>query len=106
MMEGFKDIAPGMTLVDSGLLQSLITQVRELQTTVLNTVAELKDTKKPYLSAQEVMELTGFGKTWLNDNKQHVGFTTIGGCLRFKRKDVEEFIETNYFKIKLKKRYV
>lgn len=50
-------------------------------------------------------DLTGFGKSWLNENKQDIGFTMIGGCLRFKRKDVEEFIDANYYKVKAKKRY-
>lgn len=104
-MEGFTNIAPGMALVDSTLLQGLISQVKELQATVMTTVAELKESKKPWLTAQEVQEMTGFGKTWLNDNKQLIGFTTIGGCLRFKRADVEDFIEANYFKVKSKKRY-
>lgn len=104
-MEGFTPIAPGMTLVDTATLQTLISQVKELQTTVMTTVAELKDAKKPWLTAQDVMDMTGFGKTWVNDNKQDIGFSTIGNCLRFKRKDVEEYIESNYFKSKSQKRY-
>lgn len=44
------------------------------------------------------MELTGFSSKWVNDNKHLIRFSTVGGCLRFKRTDVEQLIEENYFK--------
>ena len=90
----------GVSLVETKALNALIGSVNTLQETVLNTIAELKEARKPYLTAQELMGLTGFGKTWVNDNKHLIGFTTVGGCLRFKRRDVEEFMEQNYFKAK------
>ena len=90
----------GISLVETKTLQALIFSVEDMKMTVISTLAELKDTKKPYLTAQDVMELTGFGKTWVNDNKQDIGFSTVGGCLRFKRTDVEEYMNQNYFKSK------
>jgi len=99
-MDGFTTIAPGLVLVDKSVIIELIDQVKGLRDTVVSTAAELKDSKKPYLTAQELMEFTGFGKTWVNDNKQDIGFSIIGGCLRFKRKDVEDFMNSNYFKAK------
>lgn len=104
-MEGFSNIGPGMALVDAGMLTTLIEQLQATNRRVEEMAAELKETKKPWLTAHEVQEMTGFGKTWLNDNKQVIGFSTVGGCLRFKRSDVEDFIEANYFKVKSKKRY-
>jgi hypothetical protein len=104
-MEGFTTIAPGMALVEAGLIERLIKQNQDLQIAVLEAIADLKNTKKTWYTAQEVMELTGFGKSWLNDNKKLIGFAMVGGCLRFKRQDVEDFIEANYFKVKSKKRY-
>jgi hypothetical protein len=92
----------GISLVETKILQALIFSVEDMKMTVISTLAELKDTKKPYLTAQDVMELTGFGKTWVTENKQDIGFTTVGGCLRFKRKDVEEYMNQNYFKAKKK----
>ena len=90
----------GISLVETKTLQALIFSVEDMKMTVVSTLAELKEAKKPYLTAQDVMELTGFGKTWVNDNKQDIGFSMVGGCLRFKRKDVEEYMNQNYFKAK------
>lgn len=94
----------GVSIVETATLERLIDKVEELKSTVTDTLSQLADTKKPYLSAQEVMELTGFGKTWLNANKQDIGFSTVGGALRFKRKDVEEYMNQNYFKAKATRR--
>jgi hypothetical protein len=89
---------PNIAVVDNSLLRELISEIKITRDRVNKITEELKQAKKPYLSAQELMEFTGFGKTWVNDNKQLIGFTMAGGCLRFKRKDVEEFMEANYFK--------
>ncbi|WP_183567412.1 helix-turn-helix domain-containing protein [Mucilaginibacter sp. SP1R1] len=94
----------GVTLIETHTLEALINEVRGLKETVVTTISELKETKKPYLTPQDVMQITGFGKTWINDNKQFIGFTTVGGCLRFKRKDVEAYMEQNYFKTKSPRR--
>jgi predicted DNA-binding transcriptional regulator AlpA len=93
----------GVSIVETETLMQLVNTVESLKSTVIGMAAELKDTKKPYLSAQEVMAITGFGKTWLNDNKQDIGFSIVGGSLRFKRKDLEEYMEQNYFKTKRRK---
>lgn len=94
----------GVSIVNTEVLESLIGSVTDLKESVLLTMAELKDAKKPYLTANDVMQVTGFGKTWVNDNKHLIGFSTVGGCLRFKRKDVEEYMEQNYFKAKKSKK--
>jgi hypothetical protein len=91
---------PEVAIVDNRILLNLISKIEEMGNYVEELKAEAKSKQKPYLTAQELMELTGFGKTWVNDNKQLIGFTTVGGCLRFKRKDVEDFMEQNYFKAK------
>lgn len=94
----------GISLVETHTLQALISEVRGLRETVVSTIAELSETKKPYLTPQDLMQITGFGKSWINDNKQDIGFTMIGGCLRFKRKDVEAYMEQNYFKTKTRRK--
>jgi hypothetical protein len=94
----------GLTVVETEVLQALIVKLDRVEKLFTDTAAQLKETKKPYLTAQEVMEVTGFGKSWLNDNKQNIGFSTVGGCLRFKRSDVEAFMSTNYFKTKAPRR--
>jgi excisionase family DNA binding protein len=94
----------GVTLVESQVLENLIGEVQGLRSVVLSTLKELSETKKPYLTVSEAMELTGFGKTWLMANKQDIGFSSVGGCIRFKRKDVEAYMEANYFKTKSPRR--
>lgn len=90
----------GVSIVPTETLQALIGSVERLELTVMSTIAELKEAKKLYLTAQDLMEITGFSKTWVNDNKQLVGFSMVGGCLRFKRADVLDFMDKNYCKAK------
>jgi hypothetical protein len=94
----------GVSIIETETLLNLINKVEKLEQTVVGTLASLADSKKPYLTAHEVMDLTGFGKTWLNDNKQDIGYSMVGGCLRFKRKDLESYMESNYFKTKAPRR--
>jgi predicted DNA-binding transcriptional regulator AlpA len=60
---------------------------------------------KPYLTSKEVTEILGFNEDWLSLNKQFIGYSKIGGALRFKRADVEEYIEKNYHKINRNAKY-
>jgi hypothetical protein len=94
----------GLSVIETPAMLELIEKVVKLSDRVEAIHKELTDAKKPYLTAQEVMELAGFGKTWLNDNKQDIGYSIIGGQLRFKRKDFEAYMETAYFKTKRSKR--
>jgi len=90
----------GVTIVETKALQSLIRQIESLQETVLRSLDELKELKKPYLNVAETMELTGFSKSWVNNNKAKIGFCSVDGSIRFKRADVEAFMNLNYFKSK------
>jgi hypothetical protein len=94
----------GISLVETATLQSLITEVKDMRLVVISALQELAEAKKPYLSAQEVMKLTGFSLDWVNDHKQDIGYSNIGRTIRFKRKDVEAYMETNYFKSKAPRR--
>ncbi|MBB2148837.1 helix-turn-helix domain-containing protein [Pedobacter gandavensis] len=87
----------GVSIVETELLESLIWTIGDLKNTVQNTVAELKQLKEPYLTTQEVMAITKFGEKWVQDNKDKIGFTLKGGKLIFKRKDVEAFMDEDYF---------
>ncbi|WP_114937528.1 helix-turn-helix domain-containing protein [Mucilaginibacter endophyticus] len=94
----------GVSLVETKTLQALIAEVQDMRQVVISTISELKEAKKPYLSAQEVMELTGFSIDWVNDHKQDIGYSNIGRTIRFKRKDVEAYMDQNYFKTKSPRR--
>ena len=95
----------GLTVIETPVMLELLRKLEVMSKRIEEIAAELKETKKPYLNTKEVIELIGLGKTWLNNNKQIIGFSSIGGQIRYKRKDVEIFIEGNYFKAKTKKRY-
>ena len=93
----------GVSIIETAALQQLMESIEDLKHTVMSTIAELKQTKSPYMTAQELMEFTKFKKDWVNDNKQLIGYRMVSGQLRFKRSDVIEFMEQNYFKSKKSK---
>lgn len=92
----------GVSIVETAVLKQLIDKIENLEGMVTSTLTELKESKKPYLSTEEVMLLTGFKKNWVLLNKAKIGFSKLGKDLIFKRTDVEEFINQNYFKLKNK----
>ncbi|WP_069658612.1 hypothetical protein [Arcticibacter eurypsychrophilus] len=88
----------GLTIIETATMEKLLTEIQDLKETVLSAIAEAKDAKKPYLNSQEVMAMLDRGNTWLNDNKFAIGYSKKTGTLLFKRKDVEAFIESDYYK--------
>jgi hypothetical protein len=90
----------GVSIVETATLVELIHKVENLEGMVSSTLNQLRDSRKPYLSAEDVMEMTGFGKKWIQLNKDKIGFSKPGKELIFKRTDVDEFITKNYFKLK------
>lgn len=94
----------GISLVETETLQALISKVEQMEATVTGFAADLSNTKQQYLSPKDVMALTGFSRDWVSDHQQEIGFSTIGGQIRFKRKDLEEYMSQNYFKTKKPKR--
>lgn len=93
----------GVSIVSTEILSSLISKIDMMGAQVEQITEELKQTKKPYLTAQEVMDITGFSRDWVTDHKHDIGCSTKGGKLIFKRKDLEAFIEEDYYKSKKRK---
>lgn len=91
---------PQVAIIDNELIITLISKITSLDAYISELKEEAASKSKPFLSAQELMELTGFSSKWVIDNKDSIGYTTIGNQLRFKRKDVEAFFEKNYIKPK------
>lgn len=92
----------GVTIIETETLNKLISRIDRLENEIMHAIEKMNDSNRKWLTSREVMIETGFGKTWLNDNKHVIGCSVIGGCLRFKRSDVDAFIEANYFKVKSK----
>ncbi|AMR34188.1 hypothetical protein A0256_23410 [Mucilaginibacter sp. PAMC 26640] len=97
--EALQNFISRVEKLDNSVAGSLL----NLEKTMMDAISKLSDTKNKYLSVHEVTQFTGFGKKWVQDHKQDIGFSTVGGCLRFKREDVESFMSQNYFKSKSKK---
>lgn len=93
----------GVAIVDNEVFQSLIAKIENVEKRFNEVSEELKNSKKPYMTAQEVMDYTGFSRDWITDHKHDIGCSTRGGQLKFKRKDVEDFMEEGYFKAKRKR---
>lgn len=91
---------PQVAIIDNQLIENLISKINSLDAYVNELKTEVEVKSKPYLSTQDIMELTGFSSKWVIDNKSKIGYTEIGSQLRFKRKDVEQFMEQNYIKPK------
>lgn len=87
-----------ISVVQNQTLEQLIGEVSQLKNAIQVTLSDLKGASKAYLSINEVVEITGLSRSSINRYRDEIGFTNSGGCIRFKRKDVEAFMEENYFK--------
>lgn len=87
------NIAQEVLQLDNILLHQLINKIERVSKVVETLQAELKIKSKPYLSFDEVMELTGYGSTWVKKHKMDLGGRKVGGGLRFKRETVIEFMD-------------
>ncbi|MBC7566362.1 MAG: helix-turn-helix domain-containing protein [Pedobacter sp.] len=90
-------------VIEAEAYKNLINQFTEMKEFMQKLTDQMYANTKPYLSVTEVCALTGFGKTWVNDNKADIGFSSVGGAIRFKRNDVTEYMEANYFKSKIRR---
>lgn len=87
----------GVSLVETATLNQLISEVRLL-------AAKVNTDNNKYLSSAEAAEMMGFSEVWICNNKQNIGYSTIGKSIRFKVKDIEAYMEANYFKTKSPRR--
>jgi len=88
----------GVTIIETEVLNRLIATVETMHSQMSAIADQMHSHTKPYLSVTDVCAFTGFGKTWVNDNKADIGFSSIGAAIRFKRADVVSFMDANYFK--------
>jgi len=85
-------------------LKELISKVEAMTKIVEALDEELKGTRKPYLTLREASAIIGYGTKWVDDHKFDIGCSSVGGQVRFKRKDVDWFMETDYYKNKTPRR--
>jgi len=94
----------GVTIVETKVLQELIFKLETLSGRVEAMYQELDGTRKPYLTLREASAFIGFSMAWVNDHKFDIGCSTVGGQVRFKRKDIDWFMQQEYYKSKTPRR--
>lgn len=86
----------GLTIIETEVLSGIFKKLEKIEA----FVKETETAKKPWMSLKEVCEYMGKGSTWVDMNKASIGFTKAGGEIRFKRKDVDAYLESRYYKSK------
>jgi len=94
----------GVTIIETDKLNAIIANMERMVAYVRDAAQETKLGKKAYLSLSETAEFTGYSVKWVRNNKDEIGCSKVGGDYRFKRTDVIEFMEQNYFKAQNRRR--
>ena len=88
----------GVSIVPTTLLQDLIYKVEDLHKQVCQMNAERKEQSAPYLTTAQVCKYLNKSRNWVMTHKNHLGCSKRAGTLLFKRADIDEFINSDYFK--------
>lgn len=93
------------TVLTTDQFTAMMQDMACMRTLFLNAVAELKALKDNRLmSVKDVMEYTGFGKDWVNEHKENIGYSQPGGRdIRFYKEDVDKYFASNKIQRKLRK---
>ena len=90
----------GVTIIETATLKALIYKVEELQERVIATLDQMSEAKKPFLTLKEAGALLNKSEKWMHTNKHEIGCSKTGGDWLFRRKDIENYIDESYFKIR------
>lgn len=90
----------GVSLVETKVLNMLIDRIESLESSVIE---QIERHTKPYLTTKDVCDMLNKSENWVLLHKNELGSSKRSGTLLFKRKDVEEYIEEGYFRIKINK---
>ena len=93
-----------VTILDTATLQKILSKIDAMSEHFEKSIRELKQTTS-WMTINEVVEYTRLSRTAVNANRDKIGCTNAGNCIRFKRSDVDDFMEQNYFKAKRKEKY-
>lgn len=86
----------GVTILETEFLNSLFKRLDNIEA----FVKENKSAQKPWMTLKEVCEYMSKSSTWVDLHKVEIGFTKAGGEVRFKRSDVDAYLESRYYKQK------
>ena len=92
--------------VDKYWLMDLITKIEDLTAYVKKAEKLQRDYEySRFLTPQEVSKLIGFSVSWIERRHEEIGCSNFNGNRRFKRIDVEAFMELYYFRLGEKRDY-
>ena len=86
----------GVTIIETEELNA----IRQQLVTIANFISESNIKEPSLLTISQVAERTGLSNSTIERVREDIGYTSIGGCYRFKAKDVESWIDENYTKIR------
>jgi len=84
----------GVTIIETKVLQDLISNIQSLQQTVKE---ELTRNSDPYLTTKDVCRLLKKSENWVLLHKDDLGSSKRTGTLLFKRSAIDAYIEQDYF---------
>lgn len=87
----------GVSIVPTGLLESLISKVENLHEMVRKMDQERKEGTATYLTTTQTCKYLNKSRTWVMANKHNPGCSKRAGTLLFKRTDIDEYINSDYF---------
>jgi hypothetical protein len=89
----------GITILETAAFQLLIDAIKRSN----ELIAELTSTKNvddKYLCVEEVTQYIGFGKTWLFERQEDIGYYQDGKDKRFKKTDIDAYMAKYFIKSK------
>lgn len=90
--------------IETGAYKNMVGMFESILTTVNTLAAENKNLKSDRLMGiNELMDYTGFGKTWLMQHKEEIGYVQIGSSpLKFRKENVDAFLDKHSIQRKVK----
>lgn len=88
----------GVSIVDKPTMEALLDKLEVMHGLFIKTSAELKNYKTTYLTTRQVCEYIKKSENWVLLHKHDLGCSKRAGTLLFKRQDIDDFINSDYFK--------
>ena len=87
-----------VTILDTTTLQMVLSKIESMNSHFEQVAAELKSSQGKWMTINQVVEYTGLSRTTVNLHRDKIGRSDSGNCIRFKRSDVDKFMEAGYYK--------
>jgi len=87
----------GVTIIETKALENLKLDIKNLNKLIIDLAKKVK-IDDPLLTSVEVQEYLQKGSTWLDANKHKIGCSKIGGEWRFRKSEVDNYINNYHHK--------